>query len=98
MGELSAAAKKLLDEQVGEWKLLRDNVAALQQVQMRSVAMDGFELKIQFNRERKCFLCDQNRPPEQRGVPFGDRYKVLCNPFPIFREHFTIPTTEHRPQ
>jgi hypothetical protein len=114
MGDLAAAAKQLLDEQIGEWKLLRDNVAALASVQVRSVDMGDFALKIQFNpariastgakvdpkaiRERQCFLCDANRPAEQRSVPFGGDYKVLCNPFPIFPEHFTIPHREHRPQ
>src|SRR5262249_45289684 len=48
--------------------------------------------------ERKCFLCDANRPPEQRGVRFGDDYLVLCNPFPIFPEHFTITHRVHQPQ
>jgi len=114
VGDLAAQAKKLLDEQVGEWKLLRDNVAALASIKTRTIDLDGFALKIQFNRarlastaaktdaksigERKCFLCDANRPPEQRGVTFGDAYLVLCNPFPIFPEHFTITHRTHRPQ
>jgi hypothetical protein len=114
VGDLAAQAKKLLDEQVGEWKLLRDNVAALASVQTRSIDLADFTLNIQFNParitstaaktdaksigERKCFLCGANRPPEQRGLPFGDSYLVLCNPFPIFPEHFTITHRVHRPQ
>jgi hypothetical protein len=114
MTDLAVQAKKLLDEQIGEWSLLRDNVAALSRVRARTIQLDDFALKIQFNparitstaaktdsksiAERKCFLCDANRPPEQRGVPFGDDYLVLCNPFPIFPEHFTIPHRAHRPQ
>src|SRR5262249_53172402 len=63
------------------------------------IASTGAKVDAKAIRERKCFLCDANRPPEQRDVPFlGGRYKVLCNPFPIFPEHFTIPSTEHRPQ
>jgi len=114
MSNLVADAKKLLDEQVGEWKLLHDNIAALDRVEARSVDLGEFALRIQFNpariastaaktdpktiRERKCFICDANRPPEQRSLAFGDDYKVLCNPFPIFPEHFTIPHRRHRPQ
>ena len=112
--DLATRSHQLLLQQRSEWKLLRDNVAALGSVQVRSVALDGFDLKIQFNparlvstgakidpktiRERKCFLCDANRPREQRGLPFGEDYTVLCNPFPIFPEHFTIPHREHRLQ
>ncbi len=75
---------------------------------------DGFGVRLQWNparivsssanvdpeaiRRRKCFLCPDNLPPEQRGILFGGSYLVLCNPFPIFQEHFTIPHTSHTPQ
>jgi ATP adenylyltransferase/5',5'''-P-1,P-4-tetraphosphate phosphorylase II len=49
-------------------------------------------------RERKCFLCTPNLPRDQRGLDFGREYVILCNPFPIFPEHFTIPHKEHRHQ
>jgi hypothetical protein len=49
-------------------------------------------------RERKCFLCPANLPADQRGISYRDEYLILCNPFPIFPEHFTIPHIEHRPQ
>jgi hypothetical protein len=49
--------------------------------------------------QRRCFLCLANLPPQQRGLPLGGRdFTVLCNPFPIFPEHFTIVHNEHRPQ
>jgi hypothetical protein len=83
-------------------------------VQNRSVALDGFSVRLQFNparlassaakvdaksiRERKCFLCADRLPAEQRGVAFNEHYVVLCNPFPIFPQHFTIPHREHLPQ
>ncbi|MBU2445071.1 MAG: DUF4922 domain-containing protein [Bacteroidetes bacterium] len=47
---------------------------------------------------RKCFLCLNNLPEEQRGVLFEDQLIVLCNPAPIFNEHFTISHIEHKPQ
>src|SRR4051812_36926952 len=49
-------------------------------------------------RNRACFLCDANRPTEQRAVDCGGGFKLLCNPFPILPEHLTIVTDEHRPQ
>ncbi|MDR0540860.1 MAG: DUF4922 domain-containing protein, partial [Dysgonamonadaceae bacterium] len=48
--------------------------------------------------ERKCFLCADNRPPEQKSVPFKGQYSILINPYPIFPRHLTIPALEHTPQ
>ena len=78
------------------------------------VAANATEYKVQFNparivssaakvdaqsiRERKCFLCAENRPPEQKGISFNGHYTILVNPFPIFPRHLTIPATEHTPQ
>lgn len=45
--------------------------------------------------ERPCFLCEMNRPNEQRGIMYNDSYTILVNPFPIFPEHLTIPQLEH---
>ena len=75
---------------------------------------DGFHIKVQFNpgrlistaakvdaasiKERKCFLCPENLPPAQRGIPYDGDFLVLCNPFPIFPEHFTISSLRHTPQ
>lgn len=93
---------------------MRQNFEALNSVRVREFAFDGFTIKAQFNpariqstgakvdaktiAARKCFLCRENLPAEQRGVPFGHDYTILCNPFPILRDHFTIPHNEHRPQ
>jgi hypothetical protein len=49
-------------------------------------------------RTRKCFLCPDNLPEAQRGFLYGDSFLVLCNPYPILPEHFTIPHTSHIPQ
>ena len=47
---------------------------------------------------RPCFLCDENRPPEQHALMIEHHYQVLVNPFPILPHHFTIPTRRHKPQ
>jgi len=49
--------------------------------------------------ERKCFLCLAHLPAVQRGIPYtapsGNGYTILCNPFPIFKQHLTIPAVGH---
>jgi len=103
----------LLTAQKTEWELAGKNFAELDNAQVRAFDFDGFVIKVQFNpariissaarvdhksiEARPCFLCQANRPKEQRGVSFGD-YSVLINPFPIFPEHFTIPAGAHIPQ
>jgi hypothetical protein len=112
--DLGIASRELFDQQLRDWTMLRDGVGGLGAVQTRSVALDGFTVRLQFNparmassnakvddksiRERKCFLCPAQRPQQQRSLAFNDHYLVLCNPFPIFPEHFTIPHREHVPQ
>lgn len=48
--------------------------------------------------ERPCFLCAKSRPPEQRGLPWGDEYVFLANPFPIVGRHLTVVHRDHVPQ
>jgi hypothetical protein len=107
----SAQVQNLLQEQLNEWELARNNYEALKQVKAKELNFNGFKIYVQFNparivsssakvdsksiQERKCFLCEQNRPVEQKGIPFGDSYMVLVNPFPIFPKHLTIPACEH---
>nr|WP_320000614.1 DUF4922 domain-containing protein [uncultured Draconibacterium sp.] len=113
MNSISTEIRQLLANQKEEWELVGKNFAGLEGVQVREFQFDGFTVKVQFNpgrivssaakvdkksiEARPCFLCATNRPPEQRGVTFGD-YEVLINPFPIFPEHFTIPAFAHTPQ
>jgi ATP adenylyltransferase/5',5'''-P-1,P-4-tetraphosphate phosphorylase II len=111
---LGDAAAALLEQQRGTWKLLEKGYASLATVQTRVFEFDDFELKVQFNpgrltsssarvddktiKERPCFLCARNLPEGQRGLLVHNEYLLLCNPFPIFPEHFTIAHREHRPQ
>lgn len=104
-------AKNLLLEQLQKWKQARLNYEALANVESKDFSFDGFVIKVQFNpgriqssaakvdtksiQERKCFLCPANLPLVQKGIPFENTYQILVNPFPIFPQHFTIPTYEH---
>ena len=110
----SSQATELLSKQLVTWPLAEKNYKALEAVQVKSFDMEGFSIRAQFNparivstgakvdarslKERKCFLCPENLPVEQERLPFGFRHLVLCNPYPIFPQHFTIPTRKHSPQ
>lgn len=114
MNLTSQDAKSLLQSQLNEWDLAKNNFEALRNVKTKEFQFNGFVVRVQFNpariqssaakvdaksiQERKCFLCPNNLPKEQRGIPFGDRYQVLVNPYPIFPEHFTIPLYQHTDQ
>ncbi|MFZ5942424.1 MAG: DUF4922 domain-containing protein [Bacteroidota bacterium] len=101
----------LFTQQSREWPLLAENMEGLKSVKIRRFKFDGFSMNAQFNpkrivssaarvdpltiRNRPCFLCRENRPPEQKGVDMGNGYSVLCNPYPIFHRHFTIVRESH---
>lgn len=113
-GTPAALMQALLRQQYETWPQLRANYDGLRQVRTRVLPIDGSEFHVQWNpgrivsssakvdersiRERPCFLCGHRLPAEQRALAFGEDYLILCNPFPIFPEHFTIPHREHRPQ
>jgi hypothetical protein len=110
----ASKAHGLLQQQKGAWEMLRTGYDTLQSVRTKVHDFDGFQIKVQFNagrlistsakvdaasiKERKCFLCTDNLPLAQRGIPCDGDYLVLCNPFPIFPEHFTISSLHHTPQ
>ena len=111
---LSELAFQLYVEQQQKWPMLADGVSALNNVQIRRVDCGDFSVRLQYNpkrivstgakvdsasiRERRCFLCVDNLPPEQQGVLYKDNFLLLCNPMPIFKEHFTVSHINHIPQ
>ncbi|MCX8010633.1 MAG: DUF4922 domain-containing protein [Ignavibacteria bacterium] len=96
------------------WGMLSDGWKGFQSSEYKTFDFGWFSIKAQFNptrfvsssakvddksiKERKCFLCIQNLPEEQKGILFEDRLIVLCNPAPIFNEHFTISDINHTKQ
>lgn len=110
----TAATDHLFNSQMNRWELLRKNYDALKIVETKSFWFDGFKIKIQFNSERmkstaakvddesvakrKCFLCTDNLPEEQKSILLGNKFLLLCNPYPIFPQHFTISSVKHKPQ
>lgn len=101
----------LFTEQLQEWELARTNYRLLENVRTRKIDFGSFGVLVQYNPERMrssaakvddrsigerpCFLCENNRPAEQRGISFENRFTILLNPFPIFRRHLTIPSVDH---
>lgn len=107
-------ANELLVQQTESWSLLKGNLQGLKHLKIKEFTYNGFELKVQFNpkritssgakvdkasiEQRACFLCEENRPAEQKEVAFENDYQILCNPFPIFAKHFTIVKKSHNLQ
>jgi hypothetical protein len=111
---LTELASSLLDDQKKKWPQLASGYASLDSIRLRQVACVGYSVWLQFNpgrivstgakvdaksiQERRCFLCVQNLPEAQKGILYKDDFLILCNPAPIFREHFTISHVRHIPQ
>ena len=109
----SQQINKFLEDQLVAWPMAAGNFKALENVKVKDLDVDGMKIKVQFNparivsssakvdakslKERKCFLCAENRPEVQTGIEWGEdgKYIVLINPFPIFPRHLTIPDQRH---
>jgi hypothetical protein len=110
---LSEAAKELLSIQKNSWLQCSAGYLSLDNIQIKNFEINHSKVYVQFNPgritstsarvdpksigERKCILCPENLPADQKGILYKD-YIILCNPFPIFPEHFTIASTRHFPQ
>jgi hypothetical protein len=111
---LSGEAQALLLQQKSTWELARIGYKSLESVRTNTFDFDGEPIRVQFNpgrmkstaarvddrsiRERPCFLCNENLPPEQKGILYREDFMLLVNPYPICPEHFTIAGIDHKPQ
>jgi len=114
MSALQQEIEKLYSEQLTEWTQFREHVLQLNDIQIRLFDFGKYVVKTQYNparavssnakldeqsiAARKCFLCPENRPDVQREVRLNERFIALINPYPILKEHFTIPLIEHKKQ
>ena len=109
---------KFVGDQLSRWPLACNNFRALKDVRVKDLEVGGLTVKIQFNparmvssaakltkediARRKCFLCRENRPPEQIQLKFegrkGKKYDILVNPYPIFPDHLVIAKSKHTDQ
>jgi ribosomal protein S18 acetylase RimI-like enzyme len=111
---LSGLCLELLSEQKGTWQDLREGYELLKNIKERDIQCRGFSIRLQQNpgrirssladvreenvNERRCFLCLDRLPENQRGILYRDDYLILCNPMPVFSSHFTISHLDHRRQ
>jgi hypothetical protein len=111
---LSALCEQLFDAQKKSWPKLNDAYLDLASLCTREIICGSYNVHLQYNpnravssgaavdqesiKKRPCFLCADNLPIEQQGILYRKDYMILCNPAPIFDQHFTIVTLQHQPQ
>ena len=106
---------KFVGDQLSRWPLACGNFRELKNVRLKDMDAGGLTVKLQFNparmissaaklskadiAKRKCFLCRENRPPEQIMLKFegrkGKKYHILVNPYPIFPDHLVVAASGH---
>ena len=78
--------KEFVSDQLSAWPLASDNFKALENVLVREMEVGGLTVRLQYNparmissaaklnkediARRRCFLCEQNRPAEQKWMKF----------------------------
>jgi Domain of unknown function (DUF4922) len=108
------AIEHLLERQARVWPQLAIGIEALALASTRSMRVDWYEVYIrhiphrivsttaEVDRvsiaKRQCFLCAENLPLAEEGLPFGQDFMIYCNPFPIVDRHLTIAHRAHSPQ
>jgi hypothetical protein len=111
---LSTRVAALIQQQLATWPMLRNATDALDQVQYKELSVKGARVLAQFNparivstaaqvdaasiQARPCFLCAENLPAEEKGIACGENYVVLCNPFPVLKNHLVMAEKRHTPQ
>ena len=106
--------KEFFENQIKNWELAKSNFEALNFINKRPFQCGSLTGFVQFNpgraistlakvdknsiKSRKCFLCEKNRPKEQRTMEILPGWDLLVNPFPILPYHFTITNQHHIPQ
>ncbi|HEY8459955.1 MAG TPA: DUF4922 domain-containing protein [Blastocatellia bacterium] len=112
--DFRSLVEALAGQQSATWPMLRDAVTGLQRVEYKRLRVKGSEVLAQFNpqrivstaarvdaaaiKQRPCFLCSENLPPEERGIEFGADFVALYNPFPVLPRHLVVASRRHIPQ
>lgn len=111
---VSSRLKALWSQQQRAWPLLGQAAAELSSIRWKELQAEGDAIRVQFNparivntgaavdkasiAARPCFLCCDNLPPQQQGILLDENHIALCNPRPIFNEHFTVAALGHEEQ
>jgi len=105
---------RLFERQARAWPQLAGGLAGLARAKTRRLRIDWFDVFIRHLphraastkapvdpesvAKRPCFLCAENLPPQEEGVPFDDDFTIYCNPFPVVDRHVTIAHRAHGSQ
>lgn len=106
---------EFFESQLEAWPLAFKNYKTLESIRKKPFKTGNLEGVVQYNparavstlakidkesiKERKCFLCEENRPKEQHSIDLlGGEFQLLVNPYPILPYHFTIAAARHVPQ
>lgn len=108
---IAACVDALLEQQKANWQELKEGYEALSQIETKRVNVDGSSVIVQHNAKRvrstaaavdkssiaarRCFLCAENLPAEEKGIFYDEEYVILCNPFPVLDKHLVIAHKEH---
>lgn len=110
--------RKFISDQLSVWPLASSNFRMLKSARVEDFKVFSLVVKAQTNpcrivsstaevdaeslASRACFLCTENRPPEQYHIGFdgrkGRQYHIQVNPYPIFPDHLVIARDSHIPQ
>jgi hypothetical protein len=110
-GNLLARVDALIEQQRLTWPMLKEGYDALLEIEHKRVRVGESSVVVQHNPRRirstaaqvdkpslagrRCFLCADNLPPEEKGIAYGDDLVILCNPFPVLNRHLSIVHREH---
>lgn len=109
---------KFAGDQLSLWPEAAASFRVLRSAKARSISYGGLDLTLRYNparivssaanvdeesiKARKCTLCGEHRPAEQRSLRFegrkGREYDILLNIYPIFPKHLVIASADHVPQ
>jgi glycosyltransferase involved in cell wall biosynthesis len=112
--QLPGLCDKLFSAQKKSWPALADACRDLASLRIRDIVCGSYNVRLQYNpnravssgaavdsesiKKRPCFLCAAHLPPKQQGILYRKNYIILCNPAPIFDQHFTVVKLQHQPQ
>ena len=111
---LAVLCQNLFDSQKKSWPAFAQCHHDLASIRTREISGGDYNVTLQYNparavsagaavdaesiKKRPCFLCAGNRPAQQNGILYRKDYEILCNPAPIFDQHFTVVAIHHQPQ
>lgn len=110
---LASFAKALIEHQKRTWPSLTEGYRSLEAAETKTFPVRESRVVVQHNpgrrrstgarvdrasvEARRCFLCPEALPREEKGIAYGDLV-ILCNPFPVLADHLSIVDRRHSEQ